>query len=212
VTMADSCGDLDETIRTYDRIAAEFADRTWRLPLDAMREAFLAPLEARRPGRPLRILDAGCGPGRDAAWFRARRHWVVGADLSQGMLAEARRRVPGGTFVRMDLRTPSFAPRRFDAVWLCAALLHVPKAEWPPTLRRYHALLDGGRLFLSVKHGDGERLVPGAGEAKGGRFFSYATEAELTALLDDAGFRLLHQSRRPGEPGHDWLAVHAEPR
>lgn len=201
-----------ETIETYDRIAAPFAERTWALPLDATRTAFLAPLEAQHPGRALCVLDAGCGPGRDVAWFRGRGHRAVGADLSAGMLAEARRRVPDAPFVRMDLRTPAFAVRRFDAVWLCAALLHVPKAEWLPTLRRYHALLGGGRLFLSVKQGVGEGLVALPGDAGGERFFSYAAEDELAATLAAAGFRVLHLSQSPGEPGHDWLAAHAEPR
>jgi SAM-dependent methyltransferase len=203
--MTDHRNDVNATIQTYDRIASSFAERTWNLPLDAMRTAFLDALAASHSGRPLRILDAGCGPGRDVAWFRAHGHQAVGADLSDGILAEAQRRVPGAPFVRMDLRAPSFAPRSFDGIRLSACLVHVPKLSWVSTLRNYRLLLDGGRLFLSVKHGEGERMV-------GERFFSYTSEEELASLLWEAGFTVVWQSRSPGEPEHDWLVVHVIPR
>lgn len=200
--------DVDRTVRAYDEIAAEFADRTWLLPLDGTRRDFLSALEAVRPGVSLRILDAGCGPGRDVAWFRRQGHRAIGGDLSAGMLDEARRRVPNASFVRMDLREPPFRPQTFDAVWLCASILHLD--DWLPTLHRYRALLDGGHVFISVKEGEGDRPAVEQGTAYARRFFSYTTESELRVLLEEAGYRVLALRRSPGEPGHDWLQMHAE--
>ena len=147
--MADHRADVARTMQAYDEIAGEFAERTWRLPLDEMRKDFLTALEANRPAASLRILDAGCGPGRDVAWFLKQGLRTIGGDRSAGMLSEARRRVPDASLVRMDLRAPPFRPQTFDGVWLCASLLHLPKGDWLPALRRYHALLDGGRLFIA---------------------------------------------------------------
>jgi SAM-dependent methyltransferase len=202
--------DVDRTVRAYDEIAAEFADRTWLLPLDGTRRDFLSALEADRPGVSLRILDAGCGPGRDVAWFRRQGHHAIGGDLSAGMLNEARQRVPNASFVRMDLREPPFRPQTFDAVWLCASILHLPKDDWLPTLHRYRSLLEGGHIFVSVKEGEGERSGADRGTPYARRFFTYTTESELRVLLGEAGFQVLTLRRSPGEPGHDWLQGHAE--
>lgn len=210
--MSDHRADVARTMQAYDEIAGEFAERTWRLPLDEMRKDFLTALEANRPAASLRILEAGCGPGRDVAWFLKHGLRAIGGDRSAGMLAEARRRVPDASLVRMDLRAPPFRPQTFDGVWLCASLLHLPKGDWLPALRRYHALLDGGRLFVSVKGGEGDRPTSDQGTAYRRRYFSYATEAELRLLLEEAGFRVLTLRRSPGEPGHDWLQAHAEAR
>lgn len=208
--MVNDSADISRTIRAYDDIAAEFAERTWRLPLDEMRRDFLTELESATPRVALRILDAGCGPGRDVAWFRHNGHNAIGGDLSKEMLKEASRRVPGAPFVRMDLREPPFRPRSFDAAWLCASMLHLPKVDWLPTLRRYHALLNGGRIFISVKEGEGDRSGAEEGTAYARRFFSYTREPELRAFLEKAAFRVLTLRRSPGEPGHDWLQVQAE--
>lgn len=208
--MSDDAAQVARTMHAYDEMATEFANRTWDLQLDEIRRDFLTALETGRPGASLRILDSGCGPGRDVAWFLKQGHIAIGGDLSAGMLEEARRRVPDAPFVRMDLREPSFRPRAFDAVWLCASMLHMPKDDWLPTLRRYHSLLNGGRIFVSVKEGTGDRPGTDQGAAYQRRFFSYTTESELRVLLEVAGFRVLTLRRSPGEPEHDWLQAHGE--
>jgi len=191
------------TIRAYDLGAPGFAARTWDHPLRQWRERLLELAGESWSGVPLRILDAGCGPGRDVAWFAARGHRVVGGDLSVGMLAEARRRVPDGRFVRMDLRTPPFAPASFDAIWMCASLLHLPKAHWLDVLRRCRILLDRGCIFLSVKLGDDERFTTGGTVPDEPRFFAYVRLPELDSLLCDAGFHVRALEPDPLQSGHD---------
>ena len=62
---------------------------------------------------------------------------------------------------------------QFDGIWCCASLLHVPLAAMPETLTRlWNALRPGGVLYLSFKHGTGERV-------HGGRRFTDADEAVL---------------------------------
>src|SRR5919201_15774 len=113
-------------------------------------------------------------------------------------------RKPGATY-----RLLPFPPGSFDGVWLCASLLHVPWAEWPDTVRAYHALVDGGCLLVSVKHGRGERTVPSPKHPGEERYFVYVSEAELDLVLREAGFRVLSLRRTPGEPDHDWLEAFA---
>ncbi|MET9834167.1 class I SAM-dependent methyltransferase [Streptomyces sp. NPDC006385] len=73
----------------------------------------------RRHGAGGRVLDIGCGTGRDAAHLHSVGRTVTGADLSEAMLAYARARHPGPAYVRADLH--GFEPREvggvgFDAV------------------------------------------------------------------------------------------------
>src|SRR4051794_253905 len=114
--------DADNTIETYDRIAAEFARRHMTANVGEELNAFAAAIVGRAPPGLFRILDAGCGPGRDSKWFHERGFQTVGVDLSTGMLAEARRRAPGVDFRQSDLRSLAFPDGYFDGIWCCASL------------------------------------------------------------------------------------------
>ncbi|KOG23933.1 MULTISPECIES: class I SAM-dependent DNA methyltransferase [Streptomyces] len=80
----------------------------------------------RRYGPPgPRVLDIGCGTGRDAAHLHRAGRTVTGADLSEAMLAHARARHPGPAYVRADLHGFDLGERSFDAVvCLDSALLY----------------------------------------------------------------------------------------
>src|SRR5690606_11564639 len=89
-----------------------------------------------------RILELGCGDGREAARMIARGFEVVPSDGTPEMarLASERlgREVPVMRFDELDAR------EEFDAVWSQAALLHVPEAELPDVLARVHRALKPG--------------------------------------------------------------------
>src|SRR5262245_11152044 len=111
--------------RAYDQIAELYASRN-----NAMAGNLLALAERlrRHVGPAGRIIDLGCGAGRDMAWFESQGQRVTGADLSAGMLAQARR-IADGDLLMMDMRRLAFRPASFDGVWCCAAILHLPKRE-----------------------------------------------------------------------------------
>ena len=69
-----------------------------------------------RHGAGQRVLDLGCGTGRDAAHLHQAGRQVVGADLSEEMLAYAREFHPGPEYMRADLRRFDLGSRAFDAV------------------------------------------------------------------------------------------------
>jgi trans-aconitate methyltransferase len=56
-----------------------------------------------------RVLDLGCGTGRDAAHLHRAGRTVTGADLSEAMLAHARTHHPGPTYVHADLHGLTWA-------------------------------------------------------------------------------------------------------
>ena len=74
--------ETDATVRFYDERAEEFRDQTVNVPMDHLYEPFLAHIPAGG-----RILDAGCGVGRDSKAFLARGYRVVSFDASEKMVA-----------------------------------------------------------------------------------------------------------------------------
>lgn len=185
----------DPTTETYDQFAAQIAERFWQTDLTHIWEEFCALLPAGA-----RILDVGCGAGRDAAQFRGRGFRVVGIDMSYGMLQEAMRRAPGA-YIAADMAAMPFNWSIFDAVWLNASLLHLPRSAAPGVLTEIHALLKpGGILYLSLKEGQGEIWE----QREGRRFFTFYQAEEVIQLLEQAGFSLLKSWTEPAK-SFNWL-------
>jgi ADP-ribose pyrophosphatase YjhB (NUDIX family)/ubiquinone/menaquinone biosynthesis C-methylase UbiE len=196
---------VKETIRTtaaYDAGAAKFAQRWFDFRLTDNVERFTAHLRAGA-----RLLDVGCGVGRDVGHLLELGFDAVGVDRSSGMLAEAQRRVDA-PFVQADMRHLPFADGSFDALWVCASLMHLPKAEAPAVLKECHRVLGHGHIFLALKRGQGERWVtnPDTGRAS---FFAYYHPAEVELMAERAGFRVLDAWENPPGPGQaePWFNV-----
>jgi SAM-dependent methyltransferase len=103
-----------------------------------------------------RVLDIGCGTGRDAAHLQARGRKVTGADLSEAMLAHARTHHPGPEYVRADLHGFDLGEDAFDAVvCLDSALLYCHTDDqldgFLTACRR--ALAPGGLLVAEMRNG-----------------------------------------------------------
>jgi SAM-dependent methyltransferase len=184
----------------YDAIAGAYADRYATMP-DPLADLGFRFLE-RLPVHPT-ILDAGCGAGRDMAWFEANGASVIGIDLSLGMLAQARTRVEGA-LVQMDMTALAFPEHTFDGVWCMASLLHLPKASVPLALSELHRVLaPAGTLVLAVQEGDSEGwevgIYPGVE-----RFFARYEIDEIEDVVRTAGFTGVSVKRRPAD-SRIWL-------
>ncbi|HEY7046446.1 MAG TPA: class I SAM-dependent methyltransferase [Jatrophihabitantaceae bacterium] len=122
--------------------------------LDRMMAGFLVRL----PERP-RVLDAGCGPGRDTLLLRGRGARAVGLDRSFGAL----RSQSLSRAVQGDMRALPLRDRAFDGVWCRTALLQVPPPDVPGVLGEFARVTrPAGALHLGVSEGapPGHRLEP----------------------------------------------------
>jgi 8-oxo-dGTP pyrophosphatase MutT (NUDIX family) len=177
---------LDETRQTtsaYDETAAEFAARFWGTDLSAQLDRLCAYLQ---PGA--RVVDVGCGPGRDLLGLAERGFWAVGVDRSAGMLRQALARGARG-LVQADARALPFAAGALDGAWASASLLHLPKAELPAALAEMRRALGHGHVYLTLKQGEGESWRDEGRERR--RFFAYYHPAEVELALERAGFHVL---------------------
>ncbi|MFJ4283394.1 class I SAM-dependent DNA methyltransferase [Streptomyces massasporeus] len=103
-----------------------------------------------------RVLDMGCGTGRDAAHLHGAGRTVTGADLSEAMLAHARAHHPGPRYVRADLHGFDLGRSAFDAVvCLDSSLLYCHTNDqldgFLASCR--HALTPGGLLVAELRNG-----------------------------------------------------------
>lgn len=122
-----------------------------------------------------RILDAGCGSGRDSFAFIQRGYSVVSFDASKEMV-RVTTEVTGQPALLLRFDEMGF-DQEFDGIWSCASLLHVPKALMGNLLSKFvRALKSDGVWYVSFKAGSGERQIDG-------RLFNYYTQSELWVEL-----------------------------
>lgn len=163
---------MPETLAYYDRYAARFFDETIDVDMSLLRERFLAYLSADAA-----ILDAGCGSGRDTAAFVAAGYQVSAFDGSPELAAVATKRL--GLNVAVKRFEELTLEPRFDGIWACASLLHVPTRRLSDAFMRLsNGLRVHGVLYASFKYGVGERNA-------GGRHFTDLNEDSLADLLKE---------------------------
>lgn len=105
---------------------------------------------ARNPKNP-RILEIGCGDGRDAKEIKKRAGWYLGFDISKELIKIARKHVPEAKFVVADANTFQY-PDDINIIFAFASLLHLNKDELKQTLVRVHNVLKpGGIFYISLK-------------------------------------------------------------
>lgn len=163
---------IQRTLDYYDDHADEFIERTAGVDMSHVYEPFL---ELVPPGG--RILDAGCGSGRDAAEFTRRGYRVTAFDGSAKLVKAATART-GLPILHLTFDAVAWRDE-FDGVWASGSLLHLPKPEIPAALTRLTAALKPcGVLFASWKAGiyEGER---------DGRWFTDTTPEQLTSMLNE---------------------------
>jgi ubiquinone/menaquinone biosynthesis C-methylase UbiE len=176
---------------SYDRIAAEYTRRIAgeleHKPLDRELLQRFAREVAATPERP--ACDVGCGPGHVARYLHDMGVPVVGIDLSQGMLEEARRLNPEIEFLQGDMQALTQQDASFSGVAAFYSILHVPRERVTSTLRGIRrVLVPGGLLLLTFHIGDEVRHADEFFEVPVDLDFIFFEVEEMEGYLRDAGF------------------------
>jgi len=178
-----------KTIESYDKAAAFFGsvhpDRGFYKKEIGR---FLTMCEGKK------IIDIGCGEGRDAILFVDNGVDCTGIDASAAMIRQARKNAVGAKFIQMDFYDLKFPPRTFDGFWAAASILHAPKRRVRKLLLNIGRIIkDGGVGFISLR---GEKSA-GEGMVKeqkyGGidRYFSYYGKKEFEYILKESKFKII---------------------
>ena len=162
------------TINFYEKNAEAYAALTVTADMSRAYEKFLAYLSLGA-----KVLDAGCGSGRDSLFFMRQGYRVTMLDASAAMCRCAEKLT--GQKALHKTFAEIINEKQFDGIWANASLLHVPEQELEKVLKILHrALKDDGVLYASWKYGEAERR-------DGERFYCDMTEEKLKKLLRRTG-------------------------
>jgi len=177
-----------KTTETYDKIASSFSNSHFEHFWIKEFEFFRKNITGKK------IIDLGCGAGRDAAVFVENNFDYTGIDTSEGMLKVASERVPKGNFRQMDFSKTNFPDNTFDGFWAAASFLHIPKNDVVGVLRETKRITkNGGIGFISIK----EKTEMDEGminEKKFGgisRYFAFYTQQEFKDKLEKNDFSVM---------------------
>ena len=175
---------------------------------------WLEPLADRlEPGA--RILDVGCGSGRDLAWLKKHGYLVTGFERSKGLAGLARENT-GCEVVPGDFRTFDFSGMAMDAVVMTGVLVHLPYPDLPGVFQNIiRALADrpGKPVSGHANHGSASLVSISLKEGDGiyrdsdGRTFYLWQDRELRKIFTGCGFTVLDFRRRPSalNTAETWL-------
>jgi len=190
---------MTTTIDYYDKNATEYSESTIGVDFSATQERFLRYIPSHA-----KILDFGCGSGRDTKCFLDKGYDVDAIDGSKEFCRIA------SAYTGIDVKQMLFqdfaAINEYDGIWACASILHL---QWDDLAKVLHkmteALKAGGFIYTSFKYGDfsGER---------NGRYFTDFTErrlAEMLTIVPELTCReyWISTDVRPNREGEKWMNV-----
>ena len=190
---------MDRTLSYYDENAQNFIDGTVAVDFSTVADKFASLLSAGAF-----ILDYGCGSGRDTKYFLKKGFQVEAIDGSKELCKYASEYT--GITVRCMLFEELDEIEKYDGIWACSSILHVPKKDLLGIFERMvKALKSEGVIYASFKYGDFE------GE-RNGRFFSdFTADAFHSFLIQLPELHIIDEwlsvDVRPGRSEEKWLNI-----
>lgn len=159
-----------ETIDYYNNFADDFIDATLNLDMESLYQPFIAELP-----ESARILDVGCGSGRDTLAFKNKGYEVDAIDYSIELVKRATQLT--GIQVKLKSFYEVNELEVYDGIWACASLLHCERDRLTEVVGKLiSALRPNGVLYMSFKYGDSDR-------EKDRRVFTDLDKAQAKVLL-----------------------------
>jgi methyltransferase domain len=187
---------VNKTLNYYNQNADSFIEGTVSVNFKEVQDKFLQMLSGKK------ILDFGCGSGRDTMYFLKSGFDVTATDGSEELCKYASEYT--GIQVKQMLFQDLDEVDYYDGIWACSSILHLSKNELRIVMNKMsRALKSGGIIYTSFKYGNFE------GE-RNGRFFTDFTIDEFTDFVKDVKEMAIEEywitgDVRPGRGDERWL-------
>lgn len=185
------------TIDYYNQNASEFAENTMHVSFEDTQKRFLKYLPINS-----KILDFGCGAGRDSKYFLEKGYDVIAIDGSEELCKIASKNI--GIPVKHLLFQELEDVNQYDGIWACSSILHLSKKELKEVIyKMIAALKTDGIIYTSFKYGEFEGL-------RNGRFFTDFTTESFEQYMENVKGVIIEQhwitgDVRPGRGEEKWL-------
>ena len=162
----------NKTLSYYEKNADTFIKNTINAEFAQTQDEFLELI----PDAGL-VLDFGCGSGRDSKYFLEKGYRVEAIDGSAELCKLASEYT--GIEVKHEMFSDLSSESRYDGIWACASILHLPKDELQDVLgKMVRALKDKGYIYTSFKYGNFEGY-------RNERYFTDFTEGSFKEFIDE---------------------------
>lgn len=163
-----------DSTQYYNANSQNYFDTTIQFNMTSLYDIFLPHLP-----KGAKILDAGCGSGRDTKHFIKQGYYVTAFDGSSQMVTLARKFT--GLPVQHRYFSDLHEKEEYEGIWTSASLLHVPQVELPGILQKFKiSLKQNGIWYMSFRKGGSECH-------EGDRYFNDQTESSLLSILEQLG-------------------------
>ena len=142
--MKDKSDPTESTLNYYQTNSESFIENTVNVDVNDLYRPFLENIPST-----VKILDAGCGSGRDSKFFLEKGFSVVAFDNSPNMVRHAAE-LTGQEVLLMLFEDIEFKDN-FDGIWACASVLHVPENNISTVLSKFTDALKSAKAF-SILH------------------------------------------------------------
>ena len=188
---------MNQTLTYYNTNAQTFIEGTINVNFTETQNKFITKLPQFAS-----ILDFGCGSGRDTKYFLEKEYLVEAIDGSDELckLASAYTGIEVRQMLFQDLQETE----KYDAIWACSSILHLPYIELLNVLKKMEtALKQNGLIYTSFKYGIFEGM-------RNGRYFTDMTEESFNELLQKTDNLEIEETWitsdvRPGRGEEQWL-------
>lgn len=162
----------DKTLQYYIDNAEEYAQKTAEVDMSNVLDVFVRKIPAKG-----RILDLGCGSGRDSKTFIGMGYTVTALDGSTELCRIA------SDYTGLSVRCLMFQDldydNAFEGIWACSSLHHLSRDQLNETLPKViRALKPGGILYTCFKYGESDYIDEKE------RHFTCATEQSVYNLVE----------------------------
>lgn len=194
---------IKEALQTYDKFAKIYADYTFqKIPQFQLNE-FISLIKGKR------ILDAGCGSGRDVQYFLDEGLNPLGIDSSLELIKQAKEKVPKGNFKHMDFRELNLKINEFDGVWCVASLSDLTDQDSKLALKQFQKVLKSkGVLFISVREGKGQEIIKSPRYENNPRYYNKYSIEKIRNFLQEANFQII-KSEVCEDENRKWIETFA---